>query len=267
MKVPRFVYMAAVVALATIALAGLTDRVSPIFPGVQIESGKPGWLLPGTYCSTGFLVYDSSTARYGYIIASHCTDPGDWPRRVFQPVYSFFGDNNYAGYTIDLGTNNAYGATKPDAALWIVENRYVSKDIPFDICGPQKIIVNDYAKDSDLDKHAGKALRTVVYYIGHQSGCVKSTNALILKRDPRYGGSVYPITNIQMPRPGDSGGIVLINITCGSLACSGKVMGIVIGGIPPGSPTYMLVQSAENAAQYYGVIIITNNVIKPLDWP
>ncbi|AFA38969.1 hypothetical protein Pogu_0942 [Pyrobaculum oguniense TE7] len=54
-KLPKKAALAAITLAVLVAYAGLTDRVDPIYPGVEIESNKPNPLLPGTYCSAAFL--------------------------------------------------------------------------------------------------------------------------------------------------------------------------------------------------------------------
>jgi len=248
------VLLAALVAVLVIAdVLDLTQRVDPVFPGVKFESKKSNPLFPGTYCSAGFAIkYSQSGGQVGFMIASHCTDPGDWQSAVFQPYYDFWrSDKNYAGYTVDRGTNDAYTETdkaKPDAAVWWVANRGVSNYVPTYLCGSS----TQWAKQYDIVPESNITRYPGAWKIGFVTGCTGSDNAIIEPRDDRYSGSVYPVSIQYMYADfGDSGSIVFRWV-------NGKlyVIGIVIGGIPPSGPwQYVLVQSADYALRYYGYYI------------
>jgi len=111
-----------------LVFAGLRDRENPVYPGVQIYSKSTGEI-----CSAGIPVYPQSGGSLGFIIASHCTDPSGPGNNVYQPIFSWGGDNNWAGFSIDHGTDDAYyepDRSKPDAAIWVVANRGVSGKVP-----------------------------------------------------------------------------------------------------------------------------------------
>jgi hypothetical protein len=93
---------------AVLVLAGLRDREDPVYPGVEIKSKKTSLLLPGMYCSAGIPVAPKSGGSLGFITASHCTDPSGPGNNVYQPYWSWGGDNNWAGFSVDLGTDDAY---------------------------------------------------------------------------------------------------------------------------------------------------------------
>jgi len=255
-KIQEVMKIAALTAVALavfVAYAGLTDRVDPIYPGVEIESNKINTLWPGAYCSAGVPVqYSESGGSLGFLIASHCTDPGDWQKLVFQPYYVGGGDNNYAGYTVDWGTNDGYhepDRSKPDAAVWWVVNRRVSYYVPTGLCGWRQ----SWAPVIEVIPDAQLAFSYGAWKIGYVTLCTGS-DYVQLKPDDRYSGRVYAVDyNIMSAQDHDSGGIVFRAGCKGSL-CGVRAIGIVIGAIPPGGPYYyVLVQSADYAIKYYGV--------------
>ncbi|AFA38968.1 hypothetical protein Pogu_0941 [Pyrobaculum oguniense TE7] len=202
-------------------------------------------------------MYSPSGGSLGFLIASHCRDPGDWQKLVFQPYFNWFAnDNNYAGYTVDNGTNDAYeelNKTKPDATVWWVLNRGVSYWVPTSMCGWReswsKVI--GYFKDEELENSTG------AWKIGFSTGCTGSDNALVKKTQSNYySGKVFMVEyNELKAEPGDSGGLVF-RAGCNGGECGVLAMGIIIGAIPPGGPYYYtLFQSVENATNYYGVVV------------
>ncbi len=253
-----FVVVSMIVVLVLTDVPDLTVRVDPIFPGVKIESGKPNALWPGSYCSTGFAVqYSKSGGSLGFMIASHCTEPGDWPSRVYQPYYDIWQpDKNYAGYTVDRGTNDAYYETnksKPDAAVWWVANRDVSNAIPVYLCGSSQ----QWATPISVVPEDG-----IEYYgvwkIGFASGCTGSNSTEVITRDPRYAGSVYVVLLDELPiQPGDSGSVVFRWWNEGNYGPGVYILGTIIGTAPQGNPQYTLFQSADYALNYYDVYAYT----------
>ena len=237
-----------------VTYAGLTDRVNPIYPGVQIESGKYNALWPGVPCSAGVPIqYSQWGGSLGFLIASHCTDPGDWQKLVFQPYFAWAGDNNYAGYTVDWGTNNAYyelDRAKPDAAVWWVANRDVSYYVITELCGWRQ----SWAPVIEVIPDVQLAYSYGAWKIGYATSCTGSDDAQLIP-DDRYSGRVYAVAYSKMSAQNhDSGGIVF-RAGCKDTLCGVRAIGIVIGGIPPGGPpySYTLVQSADYAIKYYGV--------------
>ncbi|MFN7105993.1 MAG: hypothetical protein ACK4M3_05355, partial [Pyrobaculum sp.] len=246
--------------MAALTIDDLRKRQNPVFAGVQIESGKPNMAYPGAYCSAGFpVMYSASGGSLGLITASHCTDPYYPAYLVYQPYYDRFArDYNYAGFTDDRGTNDAYHETdtsKPDAAVWWVANRQVSNQVPVGLCG----------WGTDWARIAGYATSTYengvkvikagggLWKIGKETGCTGSSVSRTLIHDPRFAGDVYTIEYNYLPaQEGDSGGIVFTQNNQGNVV----VVGTIVGGIPPGgSWQYVLVQSAEYTLSYYNVYL------------
>jgi hypothetical protein len=240
-----------------LVFAGLRDREDPVYPGVQIESKKTSSLWPGVICSAGIPVYPKSGGYLGFIIASHCTDPSGPGNNVYQPNFSWGGDNNWAGFSIDRGTDDAYHETdkrKPDAAVWVVANRGVSGKVPLRYCGlidsPLTGVVGDPKSNFNLP---------TIFKIGSSTYCTGTWSAVELIYDDRYSGSVYfvPISSLRADQ-GDSGGIVFSIIPCGTTFCGIQAVGIIIGGYPPGgSWQYVAIQNARYAMDYYGVELYT----------
>ncbi len=251
--------MEAVLLLAltvVLAFAGLRDRENPVYPGVQIESKKTSLSWPGVICSAGIPVYPRSGGSLGFIIASHCTDPSGAGNNVYQPIFSWGGDNNRAGFSIDRGTDDAYRETdkrKPDAAVWVVANRGVSGRVPLRYCGlvdhPLTGVVDDPKRNLRLPS---------IFKIGRTTYCTGTWSEVELIYDGRFSGSVYsvPISSLRADQ-GDSGGIVFSITPCGTTLCSIRAVGIIIGGIPQGNWQYVLIQNARYAMDYYGVELYT----------
>jgi hypothetical protein len=236
--------------------AGLRDREDPVYPGVQIESKKTSLLWPGVICSAGIPVYPTSGGYFGFITASHCTDPSGPGNNVYQPNFSWGGDNNWAGFSIDRGTDDAYyepDRSKPDAAVWVVANRGVSGKVPLRYCGlvdhPLTGVVDDPKRNLKLPS---------IFKIGRATYCTGTWSEVELTYDERFSGSVYsvPISSLRADQ-GDSGGIVFSITPCGTTLCSIRAVGIIIGGIPQGNWQYVLIQNARYAMDYYGVELYT----------
>jgi len=237
-----------------LVFAGLRDREDPVYPGVQIYSKSTGEI-----CSAGIPVYPQSGGSLGFIIASHCTDPSGPGNNVYQPIFSWGGDHNWAGYSIDRGTDDAYYETdrsKPDAAVWVVANRGVSGKVPLSYCGltdsPLTGVVDDPKSNFELP---------TIFKIGRSTYCTGTWSKVELIYDDRYSGSVYfvPISSLSADH-GDSGGIVFSIIPCGTTFCGIQAVGIIIGGYPPeGSWQYVAIQNARYAMDYYGVYLYTGS--------
>lgn len=240
------VLLAALVAVLVIAdVPDLTQRVDPVFPGVKFESKKSNPLFPGTYCSAGFAIqYSRSGGSLGFMTASHCTDPGDWPSRVFQPYYDFWSsDNNYAGFTEDRGTEDpTTDLTKPDAAPWWVMNRGVRNDVPTYLCGrsPQWTKPAGIVRESELDNSTG------AWKIGFVTGCTGSDSVRVF-REPRYPTLFVAELKYVYAEHGDSGGIVFRWVNSNLY-----IIGTVVGGLPKDQPQYLAFHSAEFELNYYG---------------
>jgi len=176
--------------------------------------------------------------------ASHCTDPGDWPSRVFQPYYDFWrSDKNYAGFTEDRGTEAPEkDLTKPDAAPWWVANRGVRNDVPTYLCGrsPQWTKPAGIVPESKLDESLG------AWKIGFASGCTGSDSVRV-RRDPRYPTLFAVELRYVYGTRGDSGGIVF-RWDKGNL----YIIGTVVGFMPKNQPQYLAFHSAEFELNYYG---------------
>jgi len=234
-----------------LVFAGLRDRENPVYPGVQIYSKSTGEI-----CSAGIPVYPKSGGSLGFIIASHCTDPSGPGNNVYQPIFSWGGDNNWAGFSIDRGTDNAYYETdksKPDAAIWIVANRDVSGKVPLRYCG-----LVDHPLTGVIDDPKRNLILPSIFKIGRATYCTGTWSEVELTYDPRYSGSVYaaPISSLRADHT-DSGGIVFSITPCGTTFCSIRAVGIIIGGYPQGNWLYVLIQNARYAMDYYGVDLYT----------
>jgi len=241
---------------AALVFAGLRDRENPVYPGVQIESKKTSLLEPGVICSAGIPVVlsPSSSGSLGFITASHCTDPSGAGNNVYQPYWSSGGDNNWAGWSIDRGTDDAYtepNKNVPDAAVWVVANRGVSGKAPLSYCGLQ---------DSTFSSVVAFNPTTVnlkdIFKIGRTTYCTGTWSSVTLVYDLRFSGKVYRLPASQLQaQPGDSGGIVFTIVPCGTTFCDIQAVGIFIGWTGDGS--YALIQTADYALSYYGVSLYT----------
>ncbi len=231
-----------------LVFAGLRDREDPVYPGVQIESKRTSLLESGVICSAGIPV--KSGDSLGFIIASHCTDPSGPGNNVYQPIFS---RRNWAGYSIDRGTDNPYYETdksKPDAAIWIVANRGVSGKVPLRYCGLVDRQLTGVVDDPQDDFEVPS-----IFKIGRATYCTGTRSGVELIYDDRYSGSVYtvPISSLRA-EPTDSGGIVFSIQPCRRAICDIYAVGIIIGGIPQGGNwQYVLIQNARYAMDYYGV--------------
>ncbi len=233
---------------AVLVFAGLRDREDPVYPGVQIYSKSTGEI-----CSAGIPVYPKSGGSLGFIIASHCTDPSGPGNNVYQPIFSWLSrDRNWAGYSIDRGTDNPYyepDRSKPDAAIWVVANRGVSGKVPLRYCElvdrPLTGVVDDPKADLELPS---------IFKIGRATYCTGTWSEVELIYDNRYSGSVYavPISSLRA-EPTDSGGIVFSITPCRRGLCDIWAVGIIMGGYPQGDWHYVLIQNARYAMDYYDV--------------
>jgi hypothetical protein len=237
-----------------LVFAGLRDRENPVYPGVQIYSKSTGEI-----CSAGIPVYPKSGGSLGFIIASHCTDPSGPGNNVYQPIFSWGGDNNWAGFSIDRGTDNAYYETdksKPDAALWVVANRDVSGKVPLYLClGLKQGVLRD--KPVMLDD-LNFVILANIYKIGRSTYCTGTRFPITLIRDDRFSGKIFtvPITSLYVEH-GDSGGIVVTVDSCDATYCYVRAVGTIVGGTPRDAPTYTAIQAADYSLQYYGLEIYT----------
>jgi hypothetical protein len=230
--------------------AGLRDREDPVYPGVQIYSKSTGVI-----CSAGIPVYPKSGGSLGFIIASHCTDPSGPGNNVYQPIFSWWGDHNWAGYSIDLGTDNADNEpdmSKPDAAVWVVADRGVSGRVPLDLCpGLKKGVLSD--KPVWLDDPLAN-----IYKIGRSTYCTGTSSQITLVRDPRFSGKVFTVPIYQLYiEEGDSGGIVVTVDSCDDTYCYVRAVGTIVGGTPRDRPIYTAIQAADYSLKYYGLEIYT----------
>ena len=242
-----------------LAFAGLRDRENPVYPGVQIESKKTSLSWPGVICSAGIPVYPRSGGSIGFIIASHCTDPSGAGNNVYQPIFSWGGDNNRAGFSIDRGTDDAYRETdkrKPDAAVWVVANRGVSGRVPLDLCpGLKKGVLSNrpvYLNGLDSVQLAN------IYKIGRSTYCTGTSSRVTLIHDNRFSGAVYSVPYASLYiQPGDSGGIVVTVDSCDATYCYVRAVGTIVGSAPSNSPSITLIQAADYSLTYYGLEIYT----------
>ncbi|AKT34700.1 hypothetical protein PYWP30_01067 [Pyrobaculum sp. WP30] len=230
-----------------LVFAGLRDRENPVYPGVQIYSKSTGVI-----CSAGIPVYPTSGGSLGFITASHCTDPSGAGNNVYQPNFSWGGDNNWAGFSIDRGTDNPYyepDRSKPDAAVWVVANRGVSGKVPLRYCG-----LVDHPLTGAVDDPKSDLILPSIFKIGRATYCTGTWSEVRLIYDDRYSGSVYaaPISSLRAEQT-DSGGIVFSITPCGTTICGIQAVGIIIGGYPQGNWQYVLIQNARYAMDYYGV--------------
>lgn len=252
-RVNKLVMVVGIIVVATIVIAGLTDRENPVYPGVMIESKKPLWFIQGSYCSAGVPII-TTDGKPGLLTASHCTDPSGYGNQVFQPWYDFWaGDKNYAGYSIDWGTDDPYNEVdkrKPDAAVWIVQNRGVSNRVPLGYCwrtGTRDPVIGIVSDDQS------SIMLPNLRKLGHATGCTGTAESVRLLYDERFSGRIYAVEISKLlGKEGDSGGLVF-SIMCINGACGIYAVGIVVGGFPKDSPTHMAIQSAGYALRHYGV--------------
>jgi hypothetical protein len=242
-----------------LVFAGLRDREDPVYPGVQIESKRTSLLWSGEICSAGIPVYPKSGGSIGFIIASHCTDPSGPGNYVYQPIFSWGGDRNWAGFSIDRGTDKADeepDKSKPDAAVWIVANRGVSGRVPLDLCpGLKKGVLSD--RPVWLDDLEFVPLANI-YKIGRSTYCTGTSSRVTLIYDDRFSGKIFtvPITSLYIER-GDSGGIVVTVDSCDATYCYVSAVGTIVGGTPRHNPLLTAIQAADYSLQYYGLKIYT----------
>ena len=122
-------------------------------------------------------------------------------------VFRWGGDNNWAGFSIDRGTDDPYyepDRRKPDAAVWVVANRDVSGKVPLRYCGlidhPLTGVVGDPKSNFKLPS---------IFKIGRATYCTGTWSEVELIYDERYSGSVYFVLISSLPADRtDSGGIV-----------------------------------------------------------
>jgi len=234
-----------------LVFAGLRDRENPVYPGVQIYSKSTGEI-----CSAGIPVYPKSGGSLGFIIASHCTDPSGPGNNVYQPIFSWGGDNNWAGFSIDRGTDDPRyepDRSKPDAAIWVVANRGVSGKVPLRYCG-----LIDSPLTGVIGDPKSKIILPSIFKIGRSTYCTGIWSMVELIYDDRYSGSVYavPISSLRAEWT-DSGGIVFSITPCGTTICGIQAVGIIIAGYPQGNWLYVMIQNARYAMDYYGVDLYT----------